>query len=49
MVVRKFEFMLGDALRQLFRESEDIRLRAWGVSEFGEVDYITFEWTKATR
>jgi hypothetical protein len=35
--------MLGDALRQLFRESEDVRLRAWGVAEFGEVDYITFD------
>ena len=43
MVVRRFDFMLGDVLRQLFRESEDIRLRAWGVSEFGEVDYITFD------
>jgi hypothetical protein len=35
--------MLSDPLKQLFRESEDIRLRAWGASEFGEVDYITLD------
>jgi hypothetical protein len=43
MVRRSFNFMMGDPLKQLFRESEDIRLRAWGASEFGEVDYITLD------
>jgi hypothetical protein len=43
MVRRSFDLMLSNPLRQLFQESEDIRLRAWGVSEFGEVDYITFD------
>ena len=43
MVRRSFDIMLSSPLKQLFQESEDIRLRAWGVSEFGEVDYITFD------
>jgi hypothetical protein len=43
MVWRSFDLMLSKPLRQLFEESEDIRLRAWGVAEFGEVDYITFD------
>jgi hypothetical protein len=43
MVRRSFNLMLSNPLRQLFRESDDVRLRAWGVSEFGEVDYITFD------
>jgi len=43
MVRRSFDLMLSNPLKQLFQESEDIRLRAWGVAEFGEVDYITFD------
>jgi len=43
MVRRSFDLMLSNPLRQLFEESEDIRLRAWGASEFGEVEYITFD------
>ncbi len=43
MVWRGFDLMLSNPLRQLFEESDDIRLRAWGVAEFGEVDYITFD------
>jgi hypothetical protein len=43
MVRRSFDLMLSNPLKQLFQESEDIRLRAWGASEFGEVDYITFD------
>ena len=43
MVRRSFDLMLSSPLKQLFQESGDIRLRAWGASEFGEVDYITFD------
>jgi hypothetical protein len=43
MVRRSFDLMLSNPLKQLFQESEDIRLRAWGVLEFGEVEYITFD------
>ncbi len=43
MVWRGFDLMLSNPLRQLFEESDDIRLRAWGIAEFGEIDYITFD------
>jgi hypothetical protein len=45
MVARGFDLVLSDTHRQLFRESDDIRLRVWGVSELGSVDYITFDGT----
>jgi hypothetical protein len=43
MVWRSFDLMLSKPLRQLFEESDDIRLRAWGIAEFGDIDYITFD------
>jgi hypothetical protein len=43
MVVRSFDLVLSNPLKQLFQESDDVRLRAWGVSELGSVDYITFD------
>jgi hypothetical protein len=43
MVSRGFDFILSNPLKQLFQESDDVRLRAWGVSELGAVDYITFD------
>jgi hypothetical protein len=43
MVSRSFDFMLSNPLKQLFQESDDVRLRVWGVSELGAVDYITFD------
>jgi hypothetical protein len=43
MVVKSFDFVLSNPLKQLFQESDDIRLRVWGSSEFGSVDYITFD------
>ncbi len=43
MVWRTFDLAASKTLRQLFEESNDIRLRAWGIAEFGEIDYITFD------
>jgi len=37
------DFALSGPLRQFFQESKDIKLRAWGASESGGVDYITID------
>jgi len=42
---RSFNFVFGDHLRLLFKQSGDIRLRVWGSLEFGEVEYVTLDGT----